>query len=83
MRSPDATGTQPPAPAGEWFDVVACDPVIGVGQHLERINAISRSAAEQVAIARHGKNILVTLAGGKPRRRREAARDLGNSKRSG
>lgn len=63
-----------------WFDVTAIDPAFGVGKRLERIQAASREAAEKTARERHGKNVLVSLAGGRPRRRRAEPVDLGHAK---
>jgi len=71
--------TTPETDTLAWYDVTAIDPVFGVGNLLERIQAPSREAAEKTARDRHGKHILVSLTGGRPRRRRAEARDLGHA----
>jgi hypothetical protein len=61
------------------FDVHAIDPVFGVGKKLGRVQAADRAAADELARQEYGAAVLVTLAGGRPRRRRAEPKDLGNS----
>jgi hypothetical protein len=51
-----------PEQAGQYWDVHRCDPVLGVGRRLERVQAETRAAAELLAHGRHGADVLVTLA---------------------
>lgn len=70
----------PATPRGTWYDVMAVDPVMGVGARLERLIAASYDVALEIAVGRHGRSVLVTLAtDAKPQRRSEPARDLGHT----
>jgi len=79
--TPAETAIPASAESGQWYDVTAIDPAFGVGKRIERIRAASREAAEKTARERHGKNVLVSLSGGRPRRRRAEPVDLGHTPR--
>lgn len=51
---------------------------IAVGRQLGFVEAATRNRAEELARAAYGREILVTIAGGNPRRRNDLARDLGD-----
>lgn len=63
----------------ELWDVNAFDVALGVGKRLGRVAAKTLRCAEAIAHANYGKRVLVSPSGGKPRRRRKLARDLGNT----
>lgn len=63
------------------WDVHRLDFVFGVRRKLGRVEAATRAQAEEFARTAHGENILVTRAGGRPRRRKPMPINLGNTTR--
>lgn len=59
----------PTVPERIW-DVSAMDRIAGVGRSLGKVRARTITEADTIAVAKFGKDILVSPAGAKPRRRR-------------
>lgn len=66
--------TVPNCPTDRVWDVTAIDRVVGVGRSLGQVQAETLRVAEVRARELFGVGVLVSPAGGKPRRRRQEQR---------
>lgn len=69
-----------PTSKGERWDVNELSIPFGVGKKLGTVTAETRRAAEIIARQNYGESILVSISGGRPRRRRQLPRDLGSTR---